>query len=59
VSLIEKELAAIIVDLRQQESTGTGYVPIADAIAARVQHLEREQQWRDVLHRMTEGDEVS
>jgi hypothetical protein len=31
---------------------------VADDIIARVQHLEREQQWRDVLHRMTEGDEV-
>lgn len=56
MSLIEKRLADEIVELRQQEATGTGYVPIADAIAARVEHLEREQQWRQVLHEMT-GDE--
>lgn len=56
MSLIEKRLADEIVELRQQEATGTGYVPIADAIAARVEHLEREQQWRQVLHEMT-GEE--
>ena len=57
MSLVEKALADEIVDLRHSESLGTGYVPIADIIAAKVAHLEREQQWRGVLHEMTGDDQ--
>jgi hypothetical protein len=56
MSLVEKALADDIVELRHQESLGTGYVPIADAIAAKCHHLEREQHWRGVMHEMTDDD---
>jgi hypothetical protein len=60
VSLIEKRLADEIVELRQQEAltSGGGFVPIADLIAARVEHLEREQQWRGVVAQMAEAVEA-
>lgn len=44
--LIEKELADDLVDLREQEHLGTLYAPIADIIAAKQHHLDREQWWR-------------
>jgi hypothetical protein len=54
MALIEKAIADELVDLRLQESTGTGYIPISDAIAALQRHLECEQQWRALLHDMTD-----
>jgi hypothetical protein len=54
MALIEKALADDLVDLREQEHLGTGFTPIADAIAAKQHHLEREQWWRAQMGRMAD-----
>jgi hypothetical protein len=55
MSLYEKHLADAIVDLRQQQATGTGYVPIGQHIDALVNALHHEQQWRALMHAQTDG----
>jgi hypothetical protein len=52
MALIEKALADDLVDLREQEHLGTLYAPIGDIIAAKQQHLDREQWWREQMARM-------
>ena len=47
--LHEKQLAEDLVDLRQMEATGTGYCPIADLIAAKQLHLDREMLLRETV----------
>ena len=59
MALIERDLAADLVDLRQQEHLGTGFVPIADLIAAKQAHLDREQWWRGQMGRMADMVEAT
>jgi hypothetical protein len=49
MALIEQRLAERLIDLRLQESTGTGYIPIADCIADVQQHLDEQQRWRALM----------
>jgi hypothetical protein len=46
MTMIEKDLAESLVDLRLQQSLGHDYCPIQDLIDAKQAHLEREQWWR-------------
>ena len=52
MALNEKHFADVIVEWRYQESIGTGYVPIADAIDVAVKALEELQQARAEIGRM-------
>lgn len=54
MALIEKALADDLVDLREQEHLGHDYAPIADLIAAKQAHLDREQWWRAQMGKMAD-----
>lgn len=54
MALNEKHFADQIVEWRYQESIGTGYVPIADAIAVAVTALEELQKARADIGRMAD-----
>ena len=58
MALIEKAIADELVELRAAMALGHDYTPAADLERALARHLEREQQWRAVMHEMTEGVEA-
>ena len=52
MAVAEKHFADILIELRAEQATGTGYVPIGDTIAIAQRALDELQTARAVIGRM-------